>query len=176
MSHSVARGALVSGQRGRAMPAPAKVLKAIAFVWHLLGKDEVSEEEVLYGGGTWAFFLQFRRPAFVALQDLWTSLDSQFDGLARWRVAAEEFLLCVLMLPLLHIDFRLVSSGIVLCSDASERGGGVVISRQLSRSGEESLLSRLATLPDLLRGSIGLVESCAGIGGARRAFDLLGLT
>ena len=46
---------------------------------------------------------------------------------------------------------------------------------QLRRSGEEALRSRLAALPNLFHQNFVLMESCAGIGGARRACDLLGV-
>ena len=93
----------------------------------------------------------------------------------RWNIAIEEFLLCTMLLPLIHMDFRLEASSVVSCSDASERGGGVVIATSLSRTGEEALLARLASVPNLFRETFGLVESCAGIGGARQACDLLGV-
>ena len=81
----------------------------------------------------------------------------------------------IMCLPLLHIDCRLPTSAIVSCSDASERGGGVVVATGLACSGYEALLRRLSAVPNLLRHKVVLVDSCAGIGGARRGFDLLGI-
>ena len=80
-----------------------------------------------------------------------------------------------MIIPLLHIDFRLPTSPVVSCSDASERGVGVVVARSLSEDGVEAFMRRLSAVPNLFRGLIGLVESCAGIGGARRGFELLGI-
>ena len=84
--------------------------------------------------------------------------------------------MCCALLPLLHIDFRVKACPLVTCSDASERGGGVVAAWGLSSTGSEALLRRLAALPNLFQERFVLVESCAGLGGARQACALLGVT
>ena len=58
----------------------------------------------------------------------------------RWSVVASEMLLTVMSLPQAFIDFRHETRGLVICTDASEQGGAVCVSRALSPSGEEQLL------------------------------------
>ncbi len=93
----------------------------------------------------------------------------------RWLLPAEELLGLLLVLPLVYFDFRAGVSPVVSCSDASEQGGGVCVARALSAVGREAALRRLRPLANLFRGRVGLWESFAGIGGARRAFELLGI-
>ena len=172
---ALSRGAAVCGRRGRARPSNDKILKAISIVWHLICSPFMVLEHTLSAGGLWVFLLQFRRPAFSALLHFWDVLDEDVGYAERWHVISEELLSLVMLLPLLHIDFRLPASGVVSCSDASERGAGVVVSNCLSTCGTEALMRRLAAVPNLFRQQIGLIESCAGIGGARRGFELLGI-
>ena len=93
----------------------------------------------------------------------------------RRPIVAEEMLASICLTPLLVIDFRLEVSDLVSCSDASEQGGGVCVARSLSATGQEMLLRQLQPLQNLGAGQLVLVESYAGIGGARVALDILGI-
>ena len=172
---ALSRGAALCGRLGRARPSNDKILKGVSVVWHLIRSPFIVPEHALSAGGLWVFMLQFRRPAFCALLHFWDVLSKDTNYAERWHVVTEELLAVVLLLPLLHIDFRLPASGVVSCSDASERGAGVVVSNCLSSCGTEALMRRLAAVPNIFRHRIGLMESCAGIGGARRGFELLGI-
>ena len=96
--------------------------KALAFAWHLLQRTCNRDEDLLFAGGLWVFFLQFRRAASPLLDELWGVLDLPADDSRRWRVVAHEMLMCCLILLLLHIGFRCAASGVISCSDASEQG------------------------------------------------------
>ncbi len=84
-------------------------------------------------------------------------------------IVAADLLLHLCLLPLLFIDFRSTASEVVSCSDASEEGAGVCLSRQLSSSGEDFLRRQLVQVSNVGAGLWMLVESFAGIGSARVA-------
>jgi hypothetical protein len=63
----------------------------------------------------------------------------------------------------------------VSASDASETGGGVCVSQGLSDSGARAAHAYKRTRQSCAPDSVGLVELCGGIGGARRALELLGV-
>ncbi len=80
------------------------------------------------------------------------------------------------LLPLLRIDLRVPVDECVSASDASEMGGGVTITTGLtdqgwSRLGEGERHRRTGVIDSIM-----LVESFGGIGGARRALELSGVT
>ena len=79
------------------------------------------------------------------------------------------------ILPLLAFDLRAAVSDVITCSDASLEGAGVCVARCLSSGGVEACLRLLAPVANLFRGSVGLWESFAGLGGARCALALLGI-
>ncbi len=105
----------------------------------------------------------------------WEVMHSPLGARERWLLLAEELLSLLVILPLIYFDFRAAVSPLVSCSDASEQGGGVCVARALSDAGREAALRRLRPLANLFRGRVGLWESFAGIGGARRGFELLGI-
>ena len=66
----LARGARLDGERGRATPAPDKLLRFAGVCWHLFGLAYVFWGDVAAVGGLAVFLMQFRRSAFVALESL----------------------------------------------------------------------------------------------------------
>ena len=69
----------------------------------------------------------------------------------------------------------ILTSDAVSCSDASEQGGGVTVSRGLTKVGSEFVVRQLAGISNIPSGRWALVESFAGIGSARLAAHRLGL-
>ncbi len=122
------------------------------------------------------FLYQFNRAAFMGVEGIWDAIHYGLRGEVRWAAAAGDLLYTVLALPLVCVDFRLGVSSVISCSDASLKGAGAVISRELTTEGSEALLRRLAPLADLGTRHWVLCENFAGIAGARRACQLLGLT
>ena len=47
----------------------------------------------------------------------------------------DEIVLLMLLMPLMHVDMRLQVSHLAVCTDASERGGGLCYSTGLTRCG-----------------------------------------
>ena len=102
-------------------------------------------------------------------------LDDFVSASVGWRVLLDEFLSVAALYPLLAIDFRMGVSDVISVSDASEKGAGVCVARSLTPLGERALRQRLVAVPNLLAHKVILLESGCGVGGVRRAFELLGI-
>ncbi len=175
LPEALARGGKLDGVAGRGDPSPDKLDKVICMCWDLLGTTWARWQQLAALGGQACFLFQFRRAGFTVLFQYWEVMHSTLGGRERWLLLAEELLGLVLVLPLIYFDFRASVSPVVSCSDASEQGGGVCVARALSAVRREAALRRLRPLANLFRGRVGLWESFAGIGGARRACELLGV-
>ena len=86
-----------------------------------------------------------------------------------------ELLQAVILSPLLQMDWRARTSGVLTASDASETGGGVCAASSLTAYGRMMFRGETAATTDDLRDKVALVELCAGIGGARQALQMLGV-
>ena len=124
--------------------------------------------------GRWVRKLQFRREGMSALKLLWQRLGSQDPR--PWSIhEAEELVTLMGLTPLFFIDLRLEVSPLVTCSDASEQGCGVCRSGGITELGRRELPELTRTLSAGGARSFILVGLFDGIGGLRRAVELLGL-
>ncbi len=128
-----------------------------------------------YGGGVACYLLQYRRALFILLHDVWGVVTGDVPRSLRWKVIVSEFLGVLLGLPLCFIDFRQFTSSVVHCTDASEQGVAVCVASSLTTQGEEMLTRKLSAMPGLFENMIGIHKSFAGIGGLRRALEILGI-
>ena len=119
---------------------------------------------------------QLRRPCMVMLQHVFQVINKQVAVPQRLAACCDELLTCLCLLPVCFLDWRLPLDSLVTCSDASESGAGVCMSRSLSRLGEERLGSAIRTTGAMRSLPVGLVELFGGIGGGRRALEILGIT
>ena len=72
------------------------------------------------------------------------------------------------------MSFRQPLSTLVTASDASEEGGGVCRSAGLTANVDAFVRQALRANQGIALGQCGLVETLSGIGGARRALEVLG--
>ena len=84
--------------------------------------------------------------------------------------------LAIITAPFLVIDFKAVLDPRVTASDASEWGGGVSKTVGLTSMGRQLVASIPRAAGRTASGKVVLVESFGGIGGARRALELLGVS
>ena len=177
------QGALVDGQKGLAFPKPEKILKYSQLASQLLetGNSTVKQAQVV--GGGFVYLAMFRRPLLGSLNAIWRFILS-FEGsppFIRRPVPPEvklELARFIGLVPLAYMDFRCFVSSRVTASDASEYGGGVCVSRQLTPVGCVAAQTKIRgdvveptdVTPVL---TIGLFD---GIGALRVAADALGWT
>ena len=167
-------GAEIDGELGKISGGIARLWKTVvcSLAVALLSK-RLTPKRIQVLGGRWAFLAQFRRPLFAVFSDLWRAA-MPGCSLAAQRRAGLELVMAVMLSALASCNLRRGLRSEVVATDAPERGGAVCVSKGLSWSGESygSLLkSRQSPLgPNLL-----VVSLFNGIGGAFRAYDLLGV-
>ena len=84
-----------------------------------------------------------------------------------------ELLRCLCLLPMTSVNLRSPVEPRLTASDASGLGGGVCVSAGLSTEGVAAAKRCLAGDLGTGRDHVGLLSLCDGIGGARRALELL---
>ncbi|CAK0854449.1 unnamed protein product [Prorocentrum cordatum] len=161
-------GARIDGAAGVVGADARRIGRIIGMTLHVLTKDAWSAKELQVLGGHWTHLFQFRREASSLLVHFWPLLTT---ALRRRKVAATELVrtelwLCVVHLPLLAVSLRSAIDPVVTASDASEQGGG--------RLRIPGLHTHRA--PGRATDGLGLDSLCDGIGGARQALHLLGIT
>ena len=109
------------------------------------------------------------------MHDVWRAIEGHYNWQQTQEVCREEFSMLMAVLPLLAMDFRLPLSAQVTASDASEEGGGICCTTQLTTRAHPFLSQALRANQGIAIDEIGLVETFSGIGGVRRAFEVLGL-
>ena len=166
------QGAIVDGE---AYPKPPKVLLYVSLALELLrwGSSTQREMQVVCGG--FVYFCMFRRLLLSALNAVWCFIEG-FKGqppvvrLPLRPAVQVELIRFIALVPLAHMDFRLLCLGDVTASDASSTGGGVCVSTGLSNAAVRGDLPEQRDFCQVL--TIGLFD---GVGCLRMACDLLGL-
>ena len=174
------QGAQVDGIAGVAFPKESKLLKYVTAALHLCHQGLVTQRQVQVVAGGLVYMSMFRRPLLGGLNNVWGFIESfnNFGRQARPLPASckLEILRFLCMIPMARMDFRLDVHPLVTCSDASEHGGGLCVSRGLSSLGELVRGGRLRgegceANEELQVLCVGLFD---GISGLRVALDLLG--
>ena len=88
---------------------------------------------------------------------------------------ALEFWYALSLMPLASFDLKARVSDCLTASDASERGGGVCFAMRLRPQYLPVVQAELCLAPGRARDLVGLVELFGGLGGARMAFERLGV-
>ena len=168
-------GAELDGQFGKLSGGTLRMLKVCqaSLCFALGNKGGRKELQVL--GGRWAFLAQFRRPVFAAFSDLWKGIYHERPAQLLLGRASLELLMGCCLAPLVGADLRRPVSEVVIASDASERGGAFCVGQGASWSG--CSLARFLNTPNAgpVEIPVLVISLFNGIGGAFRAYDLLGL-
>ena len=176
------QGAIFDGSKGLAIPKPPKVHVYIRLALELLRRGEASQREMQVVCGSFVYFCLFRRPLLLALNGVWTFIESfkPLPPVVRQTlpsVVVAELLRFIGLAPLARMDFRLCCMGEITCSDASTTGGGACVFTQLTSHGvaasNATVRGDLPEAHDLMQAlTIGFFD---GVGCLRLACDLLGL-
>jgi hypothetical protein len=141
----------------------------------LLLQHRPSSKLLAMAGGKWCFVLQFRRQLMCVFHQYWRA---SVGKIPRDRISesiADEILMVCAGAPLLYIDFRAAASELVTCSDASEEAAGACRSTGTTPLADQTLELGLRAAGCSAPEVVCLVETFGGIGGARRACELLGV-
>ena len=91
------------------------------------------------------------------------------------RAVREELVSALCFLPVMRTDLRVPCSGLVTASDASLVGGAVCQAISLTSEGHRRALRAGSAHSSSSADELALLSLFDGIGGARRALDLLGI-
>ena len=176
------QGAQVDGEQGVAYPKEVKLAKYISAALKLVHQNRVSQRELQVVCGGLVYVSMFRRPLLGTLNEVWRPVESfNSPGSPKYRPLTQEARLELLrflgLIPLARLDFRLDVDPQITCSDASTSGGGICVSRSLTRRG--NMAAQGLVRGEVSEGfseekilSIGIFD---GIGALRVALDLLGV-
>ena len=169
-------GVAIDGKRGAVCLGFDKLSDMICLTMFILSQGVQSSKSLAMLVGRLIFMFQLRRPCMVMLQHVFQVINRQVAVPQRLSACCDELLTCLCLLPVCFLDWRLPLDSLVTCSDASETGAGVCMSKSLSRLGEERLGCAIRTTGAMRTLPVGLVELFGGIGGGRRALEILGIT
>ena len=164
-------GALVDGDRGTLSVTTKKQLEFLSLTLFLMGQRRFPTKWTQILLGKFVHMMQFRRQVFSNIRYTWDRL--KFHAAEPMRASeVAEWLRILMLLPLLKVNLRARISGTATASDASESGGGLCASIQLTRLGQKGAKNPKKVVK---RSDFIVVEWFAGIGGLGRALERLGL-
>eukprot|EP00435_Cladocopium_sp_Y103_P017786 s1144_g4.t1 len=173
--HAQELGAMMDGT-GKSLGVSAerlvKLLQSTALV---LSTEKLPKKWLQVICGRWVHVLQFRRAGMAALHWVWKWIgDKRLTGAQKLKARGELFNLMT-GACLFHTFLGAELSNFATASDASNTGGAVGMSQALTTQGEAFTRSGELGSSSLVAAPIIVLSLFNGIGGAFRAYDLLGL-
>lgn len=171
-------GAEIDGELKTLGVSTEKICRiAVATLW-LLKQRLLNKKHLQILAGRWVFVLQFRRPAMVIFDKVWKVIGGSIRVTRDLRLATKREMFSVILLsPLLHCNLGAECSEAVVATDASETGGAVGISSELSNVGRDFVATAetMEQLDEALAAPILIISLFNGIGGAFRCYDVAGI-
>ncbi|CAK0795565.1 unnamed protein product [Prorocentrum cordatum] len=168
-------GELIDGVEGVRRPPAGYLTEMASLTLWTLSKKRASMRLVRILLGRWVRVHCFRRPLAASFAYAWKWLGKPRTG-GRFSVSVvEDLLMCLALSGLCVADLRLEVDPLVTASDASEAAGAVVYGYALSDRGRALAERRQRPANAACEEETALVTVFDGIGGGRRAFDILGL-
>ncbi|CAK0802495.1 unnamed protein product, partial [Prorocentrum cordatum] len=168
-------GEAIDGERGTIGPPAEFVRRLISLTLATLQRPTVTQKWMQILAGRWVRYLLFRREAMMCFTHLWRFLVKLRGDAKVPRKVREELASALTLLPLLRCDLRVPISGLVTVSDASMQRGAVCRAVRIRPDGVAAARAASRRLVTDFRDEVVLLSLFDGIGGARRALDLLGL-
>ena len=171
-------GAWINGEQRTIGVTGERLLKLIHLTLHLIARDRLNKKMAQIIAGRWIHVFQFRRPAMSCLDNIWKFIGGKTLGSQGIRLVRQELWTCVCLAPLMCTSLSAKVANWITASDASQTGGAVGISHELTKEGRDLVhavqlqkapTNEEQTIPILL------VSLFNGIGGAPRSYNVLGL-
>ena len=167
-------GAFIDGRSQTLGGSPERLIKLAQATLFLLSKPHLSKKLTQVIAGRWVHVFQFRRPAMALMESVWEFTTQKGICPVLVRKTRRELFSCICAIPFLHTFLGAEVSEVITASDASMRGGAVGMANTLTTEGMDYVQS-ISDFPRPRRIPVLLVSLFSGIGGALRAYDLLGL-
>ena len=170
-------GAEVNGELQTLGLGTEKLMGIITSTLWVLKQRFITTKHLQIVSGRWVFALQFRRPAMGFLNIIWKIISGKekFNPDSKRKLACELVgLICCS--PLLCCNLGASIAPRVVATDASEVGGAVSVSKQLTNEGWDFVQAmKKLELDDGHSAPILLISLFNGIGGMFRCYDILGI-
>lgn len=134
----VRMGAFVDGLAGTVSAPLEKMWDVIWFAFWIFSQRRPSNKATLMVLGRIVRCFEFRRPLMSVLRQCWPQGDVNLRAPIKDQ-SLRSILRAVALMPMAVADLRLPVDGLVTSSDASERGGGLCASLQLTDEGKSFL-------------------------------------
>ena len=167
-------GAFIDGHNKMVGGSPLRLLKTAKLILFLLC-SEFSVKDLQTVVGRVLFLMSFRRPSMSVFTHVWKYIAKPALRRTLLPVVRRELYNALLLLPLFKQDLTAEVADVVTCSDASQTGGATAIARELTLEGREFLRQSVQPHSTPRRERILVISLFNGIGGAFRAYDLLGI-
>ena len=132
-------GVFLDGDVGRLGVTTKRLLETLSLGIWILGHRQVTRKMLQVFAGKEAYVLQFRRPLSSVYDRIWKLIAGESDWPWLSIEVIDEVVAGLSLLPLCFTDWRADLDPHVMASDASEKGGGFVIAKRLTKSGLEAL-------------------------------------
>ena len=168
-------GCFIDGAEGTMGVTTERLLRLCQATLYFVGKKFLNRKMAQILAGRWIHVLQFRRAGMSCLDEIWKYVGGNTRRRADLRVVRRELLTCMSLCPLLVTNLAAKVANFVTASDASSTGGAVAISRSLTTSGADFVRSSLLAESEVVQAPVLVISLFNGIGGALRAYDVLGI-
>ncbi|CAK0872468.1 unnamed protein product, partial [Prorocentrum cordatum] len=168
-------GELVDGVEGVRLPPAGYFAEMASLTLWALCRKRASMRLIRALLGRWVRVHCFRRPLAARFARAWLWLGDPRCG-GRFGVnIVEDLLMCLALSGLCVADMRLEVDHLVTASGASEAAGAVVYSAALTGRGRALAVRRQRPANAAAEEEAALITVFDGVGGGRRAFEILGL-
>ena len=167
-------GAYIDGRNRFVGGSPLRVLKTAKLILFLV-VQEFTLKDLQTVVGRIIFLMSFRRPAMAVFTHVWTYISRPRLRKSLLPSVRRELFNSLLLLPLLKQDLTAEVADMITCSDASQKGGASAVGTALTQEGINFLASTTDPVHAPQREPILVISLFNGIGGAFRAYDLLGI-
>ena len=173
-------GAVLDGERGLLRCSTKRSMETLSLGASLMRREFPLKKSVQVYAGKEVHSLQFRRPMFSILAELWKEIAKESSTCRMGAKVIGEMLLLGCLQAMKFTDLKAALSEVVTASDACESGGGTVYANRLSARGLTEVVAIEEKVEEIKRDfleidskqTILVIDFFAGIGGLSRALQM----
>ena len=176
-------GAVLDGEKGLLRCSTKRSMDSLSLSASLMRREYPSKKAVQVYAGKEVHGLQFRRPLFSTLSEIWREIAKEAPTCRMGSKVVSEILLLGCLQAMKFTDLKASLSEVVTASDACESGGGTVYANKLSSRGLTEVVAIEEKMDEVKEDYVDLdgeqkilvFDYFAGIGGLSRSLQLAGI-